>query len=102
MRYYTGSGDVLAHVDKLTARKARGELPMKLRIEILRNSLTDAMQREIVLHEKTTMKDIVKMLRQAFPKHCPSSSDARKSKEDVPDDKTFSKLVSAMNAAFNL
>lgn len=62
---YSGSVDVLAHVDKFTALMARGELPKKLQMEILRNSLTDEMQREIVLHEKSTIEDIVKMLRYA-------------------------------------
>lgn len=75
---YSGSGDVLTHIDQITALLKRIDIPQKTQVGIIKGSLPKDMQRFISGFKPVTVRATISLIKDTYPEHCPTSSDTER------------------------
>lgn len=95
---YQGSGDVLAHVDRITTMLRRVQANEVTQIEMIKASVPEEMQRTISIVKPKTVGDMVNALKDAYPKHCPTSGEVERRQTQHTYQRSFNKVFQAMSA----
>lgn len=73
---YPGSGNLLAHIDKVSALLSKGGIRRHSQMELLRLSLTKDMQRMLVSNSCGSVEEMCGLLKRMYPKLCVSKTES--------------------------
>lgn len=95
---YLGTGDVLAHIDRVVGILNQGKVDENSQVDVLRDSLPEEMQRALRYENCQTVATIIRSLRYLFPRNCiPNTTSGNKSfQSDLDRNRMWNKFINSL------